>query len=126
MRPIRRALLTEATPRGARLDCGGGLSCRISFLLPDLVRVIYLKNERPVAPRTWMVPAYGDADVPLEGLERRVQQLGASDSVLFLARLPRRRRNFRQVQRDGFDSYSNDVAIRRGETTPVNISLRTQ
>jgi hypothetical protein len=31
-----------------------------------------------------------------------------------------------QVQRDGFDSYSNDVAIRRGETTPLNISLRTR
>ena len=31
-----------------------------------------------------------------------------------------------QVQRDGFDTYSNDVAIRRGETTPLNISLRTR
>jgi hypothetical protein len=31
-----------------------------------------------------------------------------------------------QVQRDGFDSYSNDVAIHRGETTPLNISLRTR
>src|ERR1700758_5035805 len=70
MRPIRRASLAEATPRGVRLDCGGGISCRISFLLPDLVRVIYLEGERPVAPRTWMVPAYGAADVPLEGRDR--------------------------------------------------------
>src|SRR5437868_3341400 len=70
MRPIRRASLAEATPRGVRFDCGGGLACRISFLLPDLVRVIYLADGRPIAPRTWMVPAYGAADVPVEGRDR--------------------------------------------------------
>ena len=46
------------------------MSCRISFLLPDLARVLYLRNGRPVAPRTWMVPSYGSADVPWEGRDR--------------------------------------------------------
>jgi hypothetical protein len=31
-----------------------------------------------------------------------------------------------QVQRDGFEPYANDVTIRRGETTPLNVSLRTR
>jgi hypothetical protein len=31
-----------------------------------------------------------------------------------------------QVQREGFEAYSSDVTIRRGETTPLNISLRTR
>ena len=31
-----------------------------------------------------------------------------------------------QVQREGFDAYSNDVMIRRGETTTLNVSLRTR
>jgi hypothetical protein len=31
-----------------------------------------------------------------------------------------------QVQREGFEAYSNDVTIRRGETTPLNVSLRTR
>jgi hypothetical protein len=31
-----------------------------------------------------------------------------------------------QVQRDGFEAYANDVMIRRGETTPLNVSLRTR
>jgi hypothetical protein len=31
-----------------------------------------------------------------------------------------------QVQRDGFEGYASDVTIRRGETTPLNVSLRTR
>lgn len=31
-----------------------------------------------------------------------------------------------QIQREGFDSYASDVTIRRGETTPLNVSLRTR
>ena len=31
-----------------------------------------------------------------------------------------------QIQRDGFEAYSNDVTIRRGETAPLNVSLRTR
>jgi hypothetical protein len=31
-----------------------------------------------------------------------------------------------QVQREGYDNYSSDVTIRRGETTPLNVSLRTR
>jgi len=62
--------LVEETERGVRLQCDGGISCRISFLLPDLVRVLFLRNNRPVAPRTWMVPGYGFADAPWEGRDR--------------------------------------------------------
>lgn len=69
MNPIRRAHLAASTERGVQLDCGAGVICRISFLLPDLARVIVLRGI-PVAPRTWMVPAYGDADVPWDGRDR--------------------------------------------------------
>jgi len=31
-----------------------------------------------------------------------------------------------QVQRDGFDSFSTEITVRRGETTPLNVSLRTR
>ncbi len=70
MKPIRRAHLAASTERGVRLDCGDGVSCHISFLLADLARVLFLRGERPVAPRTWMVPAHGSADVPWEGRDR--------------------------------------------------------
>jgi alpha-glucosidase len=70
MRPVRRARLIEPTERGLRLDCGAGIVCRISFLKPDLARVIFLRGERPLAPRTWMVPAHGVADAPWEGRDR--------------------------------------------------------
>ena len=70
MKPIRRAQLIESTSHGVRLDCGGGVTCRISLLLPDLARVVYLRDARPVAPRTWMIPAYGSPDVPWEGRDR--------------------------------------------------------
>ena len=31
-----------------------------------------------------------------------------------------------QIQREGFDPFSTEVTIRRGETTPLNVSLRTR
>ena len=64
MRALRRARLVEETERGVRLLCDDEVSCRISFLLPDLARVLYLRNGAPAAPRTWMVPAYSSADTP--------------------------------------------------------------
>jgi len=70
MRPLRRANLVEQAERGVKLECDDGIICRISFLLPDLARVLYLRDARPVAPRTWMVPAYGSADAPWEGRDR--------------------------------------------------------
>src|SRR5260370_42290096 len=70
MNPIRRARLAGSTPRGVTLDCGDGISCRVSLLLQDLARVIYFRDDRPVAPRTWMVPAYGASDTPWEGRDR--------------------------------------------------------
>lgn len=70
MKPIRRAEFAASTERGVQLDCGGGVVCRISLLLPDLARVLFLRGDRPVAPRTWMVPAHGAADAPWEGRDR--------------------------------------------------------
>ena len=31
-----------------------------------------------------------------------------------------------QIQREGFEAFASDVAIHRGETTPLNVSLRTR
>jgi len=31
-----------------------------------------------------------------------------------------------QIQKDGFESYSADVTVRRGEATPLNVSLRNR
>src|SRR5579871_3404603 len=70
MKPIRRVQRVRPVERGLLLDWDGGLSCRISFLLPDLARVLYLWDGQPVAPRTWMVPAWGAADTPVEGRDR--------------------------------------------------------
>jgi alpha-glucosidase len=38
--------------------------------LPDLVRVLFLRDGRPRQPRTWMVPAHDARDVPWEGRDR--------------------------------------------------------
>lgn len=70
MNPIRRAALHERSSRGIVLDCGGGTSCRISVLLPDLVRVAFMRAGAMRQARTWMVPAYGTDDVPWEGRDR--------------------------------------------------------
>jgi hypothetical protein len=31
-----------------------------------------------------------------------------------------------QIQRDGFEPFSTEITIRRGDTTPLNVSLRTR
>jgi hypothetical protein len=31
-----------------------------------------------------------------------------------------------EIQRDGFEPYSAAITVRRGETTPLNVSLRTR
>ena len=70
MKPIRHAVLSATTERGVLLDCGDGVTCRISVLRPDLVRVLFLHGGAVQQPRTWMVPAAGAADVPWDGRER--------------------------------------------------------
>ena len=91
MKPLRRARTVEETERGLRLEFDDGVSCRISFLLSDLARVLYLRNGAPVARRTWMVPAYGSADTPWEGRDRlddtpwpdcEVTRMASGDSVV--------------------------------------------
>jgi alpha-glucosidase len=70
MKPIRHARMAHSTARGVWLDCGDGITCRVSILLPDLARVLFLRGDAPVSPRTWMVPAHGADDVPWEGRDR--------------------------------------------------------
>ena len=67
---VRHARLVKTTARGVTLDCGDALTCRISVLLPDLARVVFLRDGRIRQPRTWMVPAHGADDVPWEGRDR--------------------------------------------------------
>jgi alpha-glucosidase len=69
MKPIRHATLCQTTERGVILDCGDGITCRVSVLQPDLVRVLF-QDGAVKQPRTWMVPAHGAADVPWEGRDR--------------------------------------------------------
>ncbi len=69
MKPIRAATSAAGIDRGVTLDCGHGITCRVSVLKPDLFRVLFLRHG--VAPqRTWMVPAEGAADAPWEGRDR--------------------------------------------------------
>ncbi len=70
MRPIRSAILQAETPHGVLLDCGEGITCRISLLGADLARVLFLRDGATRQPRTWMIPAPGVADVPWEGRDR--------------------------------------------------------
>jgi len=69
MRPVRRATMTRDTPHGVELECGG-LTCRVSLLAGDLGRVTFLRNGVARQPRTWMVPAPGEPDVPWDGRDR--------------------------------------------------------
>jgi len=63
----------------------------------------------------------GNASVTIDG-ERWDGPQGQDRLMVELAEGPHRV----QVQRDGFETYSNDVTIRRGETTALNVSLRTR
>ena len=70
MRPVRSATLAGTDARGIMLQCGDALTCRISVLRDDLVRVIFLRDGVPRQPRTWMVLEPGTRDVPWEGRDR--------------------------------------------------------
>ena len=70
MKAIRQASLTSCGSRGIILDCGEKISCQVTVLQPDLVRVLFLREGRPRQPRTWMVPAHDAADVPWDGRDR--------------------------------------------------------
>ena len=52
------------------LDCGQGITCRVSLLAPDLGRVTFLRDAGPRQPTTWMVPAPGERDTPWGGRDR--------------------------------------------------------
>ena len=70
MKPIRRATVASRHERGVVFECGDAVSCRVTALAPDLVRVLFLRHGAVRQRRTWMVPAHGAADVPWEGRDR--------------------------------------------------------
>lgn len=70
MRPIRTAQNPSTTERGVTLDCGHGITCHVSVLKPDLIRVLFLRDGALRDRRTWMVPAHNAADVPWAGRDR--------------------------------------------------------
>jgi alpha-glucosidase len=70
MRPIRTAALQQETPHGLVLDCGEGITCRISLLPDGLARVLVTRASGLRQPRTWMVLAPGMSDTPWEGRDR--------------------------------------------------------
>jgi hypothetical protein len=63
----------------------------------------------------------GNATVTIDG-ERWDGPQGQERLLVELSEGPHRV----QVQRDGFEPFSSEVTIRRGETTPLNVSLRTR
>jgi hypothetical protein len=62
----------------------------------------------------------GDADVLVDGTPWRVQSQDRQ-----LIDLPEGRHNV-QVRKSGFVGYLTDVQIRRGETTTLDVQLKTQ
>lgn len=63
----------------------------------------------------------GDATVIIDG-ERWAGPQGQERLVVEVAEGPHRV----QIQKDGFETYSADLTVRRGEATPLNVSLRTR
>jgi hypothetical protein len=63
----------------------------------------------------------GNATVMIDG-ERWDGPQGQERLLVELSEGPHRV----QIQRDGFEAFSTDITIRRGETTPLNVSLRTR
>jgi alpha-glucosidase len=70
MKPVRSAALLGETERGVLLECGDGLTCRISILKSDLARIVFLHNAVTTQKRTWSVLAHGETDVPWDGRDR--------------------------------------------------------
>jgi len=69
MRPLVDAKFAGRSGDSLRFDCEAGWQCRIFVLTDDLVRVLFLRDETPKEPRTWMVAPDG-VDVPWEGRDR--------------------------------------------------------
>jgi PEGA domain len=63
----------------------------------------------------------GNAAVMIDG-ERWEGPQGQERLVVELSEGPHRV----QIQREGFEAFSTEITIRRGETTPLNVSLRTR
>jgi hypothetical protein len=64
----------------------------------------------------------GDADVMVDGQPWRGSGTGQDALVIELAEGP----HTIQISKSGYRSYLTDVQVRRGETLPLNVSLRSQ
>jgi hypothetical protein len=63
----------------------------------------------------------GDADITVDGEKWRAPE--GQDRVVI--ELPEGRHTI-EIQKSGYRTYVTDVDVRRGETTPLNVSLRSQ
>ena len=63
----------------------------------------------------------GDADVLIDGEKWR----GPDTQDHLLVQVPEGRHTV-EIQKSGYRTYVTEVEVRRGETTAVNVSLRTQ
>jgi hypothetical protein len=63
----------------------------------------------------------GDADVLVDGERWR----GPAGQERLIIEVPEGRHTV-EIQKSGFRTYVTEVDVRRGETTPLNVSLRTQ
>ncbi len=64
----------------------------------------------------------GDAEIMVDGEKWRGSGNGQDALVIELADGP----HTIQISKSGYRSYITDVQVRRGETTPLNVSLRSQ
>ena len=69
MQPLVNATFGGRDDDGVRYDFEGGWQCRIYVLADDLLRVLFVRNNAPKEPRTWMVAPDG-VDVPWAGRDR--------------------------------------------------------
>ena len=70
MGSIYNARVDRILGSGVVLDCGGSLSCRLEVVRPDVIRVFFLRDEKPRQPKTWTIVPSPREDVPWEGAER--------------------------------------------------------
>jgi alpha-glucosidase len=69
VQPLVDATFGRRNDDGVRYDFEAGWQCRIYVLADDLLRVLFVRNNTPKEPRTWMV-APGGVDVPWAGRDR--------------------------------------------------------
>ena len=82
MKPICTVRLLHPTPHGVLLATDTPISIRVSLLAPGLGRVLFLRDDTPRQPTTWMVPAPAEADTPWEGRDRRDDSVWPAPAIV--------------------------------------------